>query len=262
MEEVSSLTPFKAIANCWPQVEGVCAKHGPSTALLHPRSGRTEWYCGDCAVEAKAKEIEDARKRERKHVLDGAACLPDRYADERFEVTTQAQKKVRLAVRAFRDTIAAGGQWAALVLVGGTGTGKTLLACELARSVIDNLGMSVRYCTANQMITEIQASYSTEGKTEEGELLRFASYDLLVLDEVDAIRDSASGNAKLLLTELINRRYNARKPVVVISNQTHEKLPKFVGDRVFSRLQENQLLCVHDWPDQRPLAPTPAPAHH
>lgn len=253
MEEAITLIPFKA-AISWPQAEGVCPTHGPSTALLHPRSGRTEWYCGDCAVEAKAKEIEEARKRERKATLDAIACLPDRYASERFEVGTPAQKEVRLTVRAFRDLIAAGGQWAALVLVGGTGTGKTLLACELARSVIDNLGLSVRYCTANQMITEIQAAYSTEGKTEEGELLRFTNYDLLVLDEIDAIRDSQSGNAKLLLTELINRRYNAHRPVVAISNQPLEKLPKFVGDRVFSRLKENRLLCVHDWADQRDLS--------
>lgn len=253
MEDANTLIPFKVATN-WPQVEGTCPSHGPSTALLPPRSGWTEWYCSDCAMEAKAKQVEDARRQERKGTLDSIACLPERYTSERFEVSTPSQKKVRLTVRAFRDLIAAGGKWASLVLVGGTGTGKTLLACELARSVIDNLGLSVRYCTANQMITEIQAAYSTEGKTEEGELLRFTNYDLLVLDEVDAIRDSASGNAKLLLTELINRRYNAHKPVVAISNQPLEKLPKFIGDRVFSRLQENRLLCVHDWADQRPLS--------
>jgi DNA replication protein DnaC len=133
--------------------------------------------------------------------------------------------------------------------MGNVGTGKTLLASELAESLIEGLSMSVRYCTAKQMIAEIQAAYSAEGKSEEMEVLRFVQYGLLILDEIDAKPDRE--NANLLLTEVINRRYNAEMPVVVITNQPFDNLAKFVGDRVDDRLHENAFVCSFDWPSFR-----------
>lgn len=250
MEEASKLLAGLAgsLRQCR-EVAGECEKHGASVALLHPRSSLKEWYCAECTVEARQAEDRATWLRERAQTLNRIACLPERYQGIRFEAKTPEQKRVRVTVRAFRDSLTAERRWSTLILVGLTGTGKTLLACELAQSLIDNLSMSVRYCTANQMIAEIQAAYDIDGKTEESEVARFAQYDLLVLDEIDAIRSSE--NASLLLTEVVNRRYNAQRPVVAISNQSIDRLAKFVGDRVYSRLQENTLICAHDWPDQR-----------
>jgi DNA replication protein DnaC len=157
-----------------------------------------------------------------------------------------------MTVKHFRDLIANGPKWVVLVLFGGVGTGKTLVASELAESLINGLSMSVRYCTAKQMIAEIQAAYSSEGKTEEGEILRFVQYNLLILDEIDAKPDRE--NANLLLTEVINRRYNAEAPVVVITNQPFDGLARFVGDRVDDRLHENAFVCSFDWPSFRRTA--------
>lgn len=252
MQEASKLIGSLEGMSSLREVHGTCQTHGDSTALLHRRFGPQEWFCGECALAARAAADYAVWAAERRQTLHSGACIPDRYIGARFEVSTPAQHQVRATVRAFRDGIAAERKWRALTLVGITGTGKTLLACELAQSLINNLLMSVRYCTAMQMISEIQASYNDDRKTEEGEVQRFSRYDLLILDEIDAIRSTENSNA--LLTEVINRRYNAQKPVVVITNQTIEKLAKFVGDRVYSRLEENSLKCTHDWPDQRPLA--------
>lgn len=237
------------LKGCEP-VEGECEKHGKQTLMLPLFLKNREWHCRVCNEEKTKAESERIWREDRVKTLHRIAGVPAKYRGGKFEAKTPEQKQVRGTVRAFRDVLASPQKaWAVLVLFGGVGTGKTLLASELAESLIDNLDKSVRYCTAKQMIAEIQASYGMEGKSEEGEILRFVQYDLLILDEIDAKRDSDSAN--LLLTEVINRRYNEEKPVVVITNQPFDSLAKFVGDRVDDRLHENAYICAFDWPSFR-----------
>ena len=235
------------------EVSGTCEQHGESAVLLHPRHGRQDWYCTTCAEEVRREADQAAWLKSRAETLHRIATIPDKCVGQRFEAKTAAQRQIRVTVKAYRDMIAGRRTWAVLTLMGKNGTGKTLLACELAQSLIDNLSMSVRYCTANQMVSEIQSAYNMEGKTEEGEILKFAQYDVLILDEIDAKRNSE--NASLLLTEVVNRRYNSERPVIVITNQPMEKLAQYVGDRVFSRLHENAFVCAFDWHDYRMAGP-------
>jgi DNA replication protein DnaC len=231
------------------EVEGECAEHGKATVYRPKFLAEFAWSCPTCSqIKAKA-EADRKWLEERQTTLHRIACVPTKYRGGRFEATRPEQKGVRSTVKAFRDAIASKQHWAVLVLFGGVGTGKTLLASELAESLINNLNMSVRYCTAKQMIAEIQASYSDDTKSEEGEVLRFVQYQLLILDEIDAKPDRE--NANLLLNEVINRRYNEEKPVVVITNQPFDSLAKFVGDRVDDRLHENAYVCSFDWPSFR-----------
>lgn len=231
------------------EIEGECPEHGKAINYLPKRFADLPWSCPTCE-QIRAKE-ESERKwiEERRATLHRIACIPNKYRGSKFDATTPEQKFVRSTVKAFRDAIAGKLQWAVLVLFGGVGTGKTLLASELAEALIDRMSMSVRYCTAKQMISEIQTSYSDDTKSEEGEVLRFLQYDVLILDEIDAKPDRE--NANLLLTEVINRRYNEEKPVVVITNQPFDSLAKFVGDRVDDRLHENAYVCSFDWPSFR-----------
>lgn len=230
-------------------VSGTCETHGESTLMLPLFLKNRNWVCVKCEEEKAKAEAAERWRADRTATLHRIAGIPSKYRSRKFEALTPAHKQVRSTVKAFRDAIAAARMWAVLVLFGGVGTGKTLLASELAESLIDNLDMSVRYCTAKQMIAEIQASYGQEGKSEEGEILRFVQFDLLILDEIDAKRDTDAAN--LLLTEVINRRYNEEKPVLVITNQPFDNLAKFVGDRVDDRLHENAYVCSFDWPSFR-----------
>jgi DNA replication protein DnaC len=127
--------------------------------------------------------------------------------------------------------------------------GQRFTATTDEQALIAKASRSVRYITAKGMIGEIQASYGREGKSEEGEIMRFAQYDVLILDEIDAL--PTKENASLLLTEIINRRYNENKPVIAISNQPFDNLAKFVGERVHSRLYENAFVCDFRWGDFR-----------
>ncbi|HEY0586232.1 MAG TPA: ATP-binding protein [Pseudoduganella sp.] len=223
-------------------VDGECEKHGAATMLT--REG-LPWHCPACIELDKSHEFQKQAAAERHAHLHSIADIPSRYRGQRFISHCAEHKEVRAMVSAFRDFIVAEPRWAALILTGVPGTGKTQLACEFAESYINRLGRSVRYITAKSMIAEVQSSYNAEGKSERGEIERFVQYDLLILDEIDAI--SSKDNAALLLTEIVNRRYGENKPVIAITNQQLDPLRKFVGDRVHDRLMENSFICLFDW---------------
>lgn len=242
-EAMSYLGSFTA--NVAP-LDGECPTHGQATVLT--RAGK-EWHCPVCMELLKAAEFAQKAITERHAHLHSIADIPSRYRGQKFIATTAAHKGVRVLAASFRDFIVAEPRWAALILMGDVGTGKTQLACEFAESFINRLARSVRYVTAKGMISEIQASYGREGKSEEGEIDRFVRYDLLILDEIDAI--PSKDNAALLLTEIINRRYSNDRPMIVITNQPLDGLARFVGDRVQDRLHENAFVCAFDWPSFR-----------
>jgi DNA replication protein DnaC len=245
-------------------VEGTCDAHGQSKVLARVGLG---WYCPDCLDQQKRPEFAAAAAKERIDHLIKVADIPARYCGQTFEGGTREQKAIRAIAAKFRDFILAEPRWASLLLAGEVGTGKTLLACELGAALIKKTGRSVRYITARGMISEIQSSYGAEGKSEASEIDRFAQYDLLILDEIDAI--SGKENAQLLLTEVINRRYSNNRPVIAITNQKLEApterradraaervyvLKDFVGDRVYDRLRENGFPCNFGWASQRAFA--------
>jgi DNA replication protein DnaC len=227
-------------------INGMCELHGAAEVLV--RKGAA-WHCPKCLEAKMAAETDLLWVTARRADLLAAATIPAKYIEQRFIATTDPQRAVRRQAKLFSDFILKNRAWAALILVGPTGTGKTLLACELAQALMHSAARSVRYITAKGMISEIQANYGREGKSEEADIARFASYDVLVLDEIDAI--PVKDNASLLLTEIVNRRYNENKPVIAISNQPFDHLARHVGERVHSRLHENSFSCALNWGDAR-----------
>jgi DNA replication protein DnaC len=230
-------------------VEGNCGAHGPATILT--RAG-LPWHCPKCLDAKLAKEFVSTAVTKRQEHLQKIADLPAKHRGQEFRATTPEQRAVKQMVVKFRDFIISQAAWAALLMVGKNGTGKTLMATQFAESLIAKYGKSVRYVTAASMISEIQSCYGREGRSAEVAMLEFAQYDLLIVDEIDLIRDK--DDAKILLTEVISKRYNAERPVVAISNQTLDTLSQFVGDRIVSRLHENSFICAFDWADFRRAA--------
>lgn len=229
-------------------LSGTCPQHGAADVLT--RAGRP-WHCRHCLEAEIAADTQAKWAADRSAALMTAAQIPAKYVGAKFAATTDTQRAVIKNMQGFRDFILTEQAWGALIMHGKTGTGKTLAACQLAQSLISRAARSIRYITAKGMISEIQSTYgrSSEGKSEEGEMLRFAQYDVLILDEIDAI--PTKDNALALLTEIINRRYNDNKPVIVISNQSLATLANYVGDRVHSRLYENSFPCDFSWEDYR-----------
>lgn len=221
---------------------GSCAEHGESQVTLF---GEGEWYCSQC-MEIRIKA--DLRLLDAKNRHDGmmaTADLPKRYHGQRFMAHNEEHKNARATAKEFLDA-ACTDSWHALVLSGVTGTGKTLMASELAEAYMAKTHKTAKYAAASAVLGEIRATYdSGNSKSEAGEIRRYADYGLLILDEIDMVR--GTDNDILLLTEIVNRRYNAGRPLIVITNKSRESLAEFMGERIDDRLYEDGFSIVFAW---------------
>lgn len=100
-----------------------------------------------------------------------------------------------------------------LILVGAHGLGKTMLLKNIAHSAVLK-GYTVLCVTAAKMLGEL-AAIDSPSKLET-RLKHYAGMRLLCLDELGYL--SYDNRAADLLFEIVNRRYEARKPIAVTTN--------------------------------------------
>lgn len=233
-----------------------CPSHGEYRGRPWTLTGA--WHdpeCPRCADERVAAEDEQRRQAEEQARLQVLlrAGIPMRFVDatlEGYEAQTPEQRRalkvVRRYVERFADRRKVGGS---LSLLGCTGTGKTHLACALAIAVRDQ-GWRVRYTDVLSLLHEIRATYTTRRETEEQVVHRYVTPDLLVLDEIGVQR--GTDDERATLHHVLDQRYLAMRPTVVVGNVDLAGLTAYLGERAVSRLHEaGGLVVPFDWDDHR-----------
>ena len=247
------------------EVDFDCEKHGKIKVNQHYFAGK--WHdpkCPKCAEEQKAKEEREAKEREEREKAErkrrrieaniGRAMIPLRFQQHTFEtyktITNDQKEKKRICEDYAKNFEEANDLGRCMIFYGNTGTGKTHLACAIANSILKRDYTTV-YIGLIDVINSVKRTYSTNSDKSEQEVIdSLSSPDLLILDEIGV--QFNTDTEKLILFEIINNRYEAIKPTIIISNRTAAELGEFVGERVIDRMRENGgKLLNFDWQSHR-----------
>jgi DNA replication protein DnaC len=242
------------------QIEKNCETHGPYVAnKTGEYKGR--FFYSPCP---KCKELEDKEKAKfkeeglliQKYKAARECGIPEKFKKCSFDQYIQdneGQQEALYITSCYANEFLNNKRAEySLILFGNRGTGKTMLACCIAMQVVRN-GFSAKYTSVLKISGEIKGTFSKDSPESQFDIIsKYASYDLLVLDEIGVGQKNSDWELGVLF-EIINSRYENLLPTVVISNISEnlspnenpnevidQHLTKHLGPRVVDRLLENE----------------------
>lgn len=209
---------------------------------LHAGGGRHIWTeCPKC--------LDEREQQDDWHRKSGAE---GRFSDATFDTfaaTTDQQCTVLTACRDFVKTMQHDA-WRTLWLIGPPGTGKTHLGAAMVHACIYGRLMNARIQSARQIVREIRSTWRKDSeKTEEQAIRSLAVVPLLVIDEVGI--GSGTDSEMVSMFDVIDQRYQLKRPTVLLSNLNVPAVQACLGDRMFDRMRENSTVLVCDWVSHR-----------
>lgn len=235
-----------------------CEQHGDyiSRNIFH-----SVWTkCPQCASEKaaiKKQEDEERQSIARMQAWQkklGESCIPDRFQDRTFnnyEVKNDGQKNALMFARAyavmFNEELSTG---RGAIFCGKPGTGKTHLAVAIALHIM-LCNKPALFTTVQRAVRRIKDAWRKGATESESDVIAlYVHPDLLILDEIGV--QFGSDFERNFLFDILNERYENKKPTLLLSNLDIEEIKEFLGARIFDRLKEDGAQCiVFDWESKR-----------
>lgn len=121
-----------------------------------------------------------------------------------------------------------------ILMIGGTGLGKTHLSSAVARCVIEK-GFDVFYTGAIDMFSQFEYNRFRNYSSEENETInRYFDCDLLIVDDLGT--ELINQFSVSTLYNLINIRLSKKKPMIISTNLSKDDIKQKYTDRITSRI--------------------------
>ena len=190
-----------------------------------------EMAAHDAEVEARIKTQENKEAQDRYQ----KSGVPERYWPatlDTYKVSNEMQAKAQQAARGFLYAIKRG-EFKSFVMIGNAGTGKTHLACAILRAYGHG-----QYRTAPDIVEELRRAKSFTASETEARIIDYYGHTpLLIIDEIG--RGINATDEKYMIYQVLNARYNSRKPTVLISNHKKTEFLQYIGAAAADRLVES-----------------------
>ncbi len=235
----------------------VCEKHGEYTGKFYTISGKVNHggNCQKCTEERNKIESDEKERKEceRAHELRikkrEDAGISKRNLFKTFDdyiCKTEGQTKAKNDCERYFKEFPSD---KSMIMVGGVGTGKTLLASAGIDLIVDSNRCEM--VKVIDVVRELKATWSKDSNQTEEKLIKwYSNIDLLVLDEVGS--QFGSDTEKLFIFDIIDGRYQNMKPTILISNLDINGIKDAIGDRCVDRLREGGgMMIAFDWESSR-----------
>jgi DNA replication protein DnaC len=134
-----------------------------------------------------------------------------------------------------------------MAFLGSPGCGKTHLAVGVALRVMKKHNGGVLMVKSSAIAAAVKDTFNSR-RSETSVIERYAKVGLLIIDEVC---EDISDFDRRVLFDVIDRRYNAELPMIIISNLDASQFKTAVGERAYDRLRENHVYVPFCWDSYR-----------
>ena len=206
-----------------------------------------------CLCECQSKKYEEQKELDQRaerlrqlEKLKVASLLGERYKNVTFGKTDMDNPDFAKVADRARNYCAAAGkvlaQGVGIYLYGAKGTGKTHLTACIANELMSNY-YSVLYTNFSEISKSIRATYGSRSESEQAFIDKLATIDFLFIDDFGTESVARDGDDLWLqekIFEVVNKRYNANKPIIFTSNYSLADMIKNRGlaDKTVDRISE------------------------